>query len=79
MISQQLIGLFAPAGTPKPIIDRVADANHTLLASSDYQKMLIDTGFEPDADSSPEKFRRRIEAEIAKWSPLVQALGIRID
>jgi tripartite-type tricarboxylate transporter receptor subunit TctC len=79
MVSQQLIGLFAPAGTPTPIIDRVADANHTLLADADYQKMLIETGFEPDADSSPEKLRRRIEAEIAKWTPVVQALGIRID
>jgi tripartite-type tricarboxylate transporter receptor subunit TctC len=41
--------------------------------------MLVETGFEPDADSSPDIFRRRIEAEIAKWTPIVQALGIKID
>lgn len=79
MVSQQLIGLFAPAGTAKAIIDQVAEANHALLAVSDYQKMLVETGFEPDVDSSPEIFRRRIEAEIAKWTPIVRELGIKID
>ncbi len=41
--------------------------------------MLVETGFEPDADSSPDIFRRRIEAEIAQWTPVVQKLGIKID
>jgi hypothetical protein len=41
--------------------------------------MLVETGFEPDADSSPEIFRQRIETEIAMWTPIVQELGIRID
>ena len=79
MVSQQLIGLFAPAGTAKAIIGQIAEANHALLAGTDYQKMLVETGFEPDVDSSPEMFRRRIEAEIAKWTPIVQELGIKID
>jgi tripartite-type tricarboxylate transporter receptor subunit TctC len=79
MISQQLIGLFAPAGTAKAVIGQIAQANHALLAEADYQKMLIETGFEPDVDSSPETFRHRIETEIAKWTPIVQELGIKID
>ena len=79
MISQQLIGLFAPAGTATAIIGQIAQANHALLAEVDYQKMLIETGFEPDVDSSPDIFRHRIEAEIAKWTPIVQGLGIKID
>jgi tripartite-type tricarboxylate transporter receptor subunit TctC len=79
MVSQQLIGLFAPAGTAKTIINQIAAANHALLANPDYQSMLVETGFEPDVDSSPDIFRHRIEAEIAKWTPVVQALGIKID
>jgi tripartite-type tricarboxylate transporter receptor subunit TctC len=71
--------LFAPVGTAAAIIDQIARANHALLAESDYQKMLVETGFEPDVNSSPEIFRRRIEAEIAKWTPIVRALGIKID
>jgi tripartite-type tricarboxylate transporter receptor subunit TctC len=79
MVSQQLIGLFAPAGTPAEIIDQIAKANHAALAELSYQRMLVETGFEPDIDSSPKKFRRLIEDEIAKWTPIVTSLGIKID
>jgi tripartite-type tricarboxylate transporter receptor subunit TctC len=79
MVSQQLIGLFVPAGTPVAIIERIAQANHAALAEPAYQKMLIETGFEPDVDSTPQMLRRRIEAEIAKWTPIVQSIGIKID
>jgi tripartite-type tricarboxylate transporter receptor subunit TctC len=79
MVSQQLIGLFAPTGTTKAIIKQVAEANHALLAESEYQKMLVETGFEPDVDSSPDIFRHRIEAEIAMWTPIVRELGLKID
>ena len=79
MVSQQLIGLFAPAGTSRAIIDQVAKANHDALADPGYQAMLVESGFEPDADSSPEKFGKRIADEIAKWTPIVTKLGIKID
>jgi tripartite-type tricarboxylate transporter receptor subunit TctC len=79
MVSQQLIGLFAPAGTSKAIIDQIAQATHTALAERSYQQMLVETGFEPDINSSPENFRRRIEDEIARWTPVVRAIGIKID
>jgi len=79
MISQQLIGLFAPAGTSSAIIEQIAHANHAALAEPGYQRFLVETGFEPDVDSSPQSFRRRIEDEIAKWTPIVTAIGIKID
>jgi len=79
MVSQQLIGLFAPARTPGKIIAQIAEANHAALAEPGYQRMLVETGFEPDVDSSPSKFRRLIEDEIAKWRPIVTSLGIKID
>jgi tripartite-type tricarboxylate transporter receptor subunit TctC len=79
MVSEQLIGLFAPAGTSRAIIDQVAKANHDALAEPGYQALLVESGFEPDADSSPEKFGKRIEDEIAKWTPIVTKLGIKID
>ena len=79
MVSQQLIGLFAPAGTPKAIIDQIASATRTALAEKAYQQFLIEAGFEPDIDSTPEKFRRVIEDDIAKWTPVVKAIGVRLD
>ena len=79
MISQQSIGLFAPAGTPRAIIEQIARASRTALAEPTYQQMLIEAGFEPDVDSDSEKFRRLIEEDIARWAPLVKAIGLRID
>jgi tripartite-type tricarboxylate transporter receptor subunit TctC len=79
MVSQQSIGLFAPAGISSVIVDQIAQANHAALAEPGYQEFLIKSGFEPDPDSSPTKFRHLIEAEIAKWRPIVTAIGVQID
>ena len=79
MISQQLIGLFAPSGTPKEIIEQIAQTTRTATAEAVYRQMLIESGFEPDVDSTPEKFRRVIEEDIARWSPLVKAIGLKLD
>ena len=42
-------------------------------------RMLIDAGIEPTLDSDPEKFRRSLAADVALWTPVVKALGIKID
>jgi tripartite-type tricarboxylate transporter receptor subunit TctC len=79
MVSQQSIGLFAPAGTAKAIIEQISQASRSAIADRTYQQMLIESGFEPDVDSTPEKFRRFIEDDIARWAPLVKAIGLRLD
>jgi tripartite-type tricarboxylate transporter receptor subunit TctC len=79
MISQQSIGLFAPAGTPKVIIEQISQATRTALADATYRQTLIEAGFEPDVGSSPDKFRRFIEEDIARWSPVVKAIGLKLD
>src|SRR5215813_8723769 len=79
MISEQSIGLLAPAGTPGEIIKQIFQASRSVLAEQSFQQMLIESGFEPDRDSNPQAFRRLIEADIARWAPLVAAIGLRID
>jgi tripartite-type tricarboxylate transporter receptor subunit TctC len=73
------IGLLAPAGTPIGIIEQVAQASRTAVAEPAYQQILIDAGIEPTLDSSPDKFRRSLAADIALWTPVVKALGLKID
>jgi tripartite-type tricarboxylate transporter receptor subunit TctC len=73
------LGLLAPAATPAPIIEQIAQATRTALAEQSYQQTLIDAGFEPTLDSSPEKFRRSLAADVALWTPVVKALGLKID
>jgi tripartite-type tricarboxylate transporter receptor subunit TctC len=73
------LGLLAPAGTPAPVIEQIAQATRNALAEPAYEQMLIETGFEPILDSSPEKFRRSLAADVALWTPVVKALGLKID
>ena len=79
LVTPNFIGIFAPAGTPKPIIDQVAQANRALLSDPDYQQLLISGTFEPQAGLDPEAYRRYVESEIARWSPIVGTLGLKID
>ena len=73
------IGVLAPAGTPVEITEQIAKATRTAVAEPTYQKMLIDAGMESTLDSNPEKFRRTLAADIALWTPVVKALGLKID
>jgi len=73
------IGPVAPAGTPATIIEQIAQAVRTALADPAYRQRLIDSGFEASADTTPEKFRRRLEADVRFWTPLVESLALKID
>ena len=79
MISQQSIGLFAPAKTPRAIIEQISQASRKALADQTYQQLLIESGFEPSVDSTPETFRRLIEEDIARWTPVVKTIGLKFD
>jgi tripartite-type tricarboxylate transporter receptor subunit TctC len=73
------IGLLAPAGTSPTIIEEIAQATRTVVAEPAWQQMLIDAGIEPIVDSNPELFRRSLAADVALWSPVVKALGVKIE
>lgn len=77
--NQSSYGLLAPAGTPKPIIDKVAQATRTLLSTKEYQQLMLDIGFEATPESDPEDFRRVLAADVALWSPVVKSLGLKIE
>ena len=69
------IGLLAPAGTPTGIIDQIAQATRTIVAEPAFRQMLIEAGIEPTLNSSPEKFRQSLAADIALWAPVVKSLA----
>ena len=52
LVTPNFIGVFAPAGTPKPIKDQVAQANVTLLKDPDHQRLLVSGTFEPHTGGS---------------------------
>jgi tripartite-type tricarboxylate transporter receptor subunit TctC len=73
------IGLLAPAGTPSGIIEQIAQATRSIVAEPAFKQMLIDAGIEPTLNSSPEKFRQSLAADVALWAPVVKTLGLKID
>jgi tripartite-type tricarboxylate transporter receptor subunit TctC len=79
MIGLLFLGLFAPAATPKPIVDRIAEATHAAITEPDFQKVLMASGLEPVPDSNSEKAKRFMEEEIARWGPVVKAAGFKVE
>jgi tripartite-type tricarboxylate transporter receptor subunit TctC len=79
LVTPNFIGLYAPAGTPKPIIEQIAQANRALLSDRSYRDLLVSGTFEPQPDLSGEAYRRYVEGEIARWRPVVQAIDLKID
>ncbi|MFL5040868.1 MAG: Bug family tripartite tricarboxylate transporter substrate binding protein [Xanthobacteraceae bacterium] len=79
MIGLLFLGLFAPAGTPKPVVDRIAEATAKAMADPEFQKVLVASGLEAIADSNSEKAKAFIDAEIARWGPVVKAAGFKVE
>ena len=79
LVTQQVLGLFAPAGTPKPIVDDIDDANHDAMADGAYRQSLADAAVIPVPDWTTKKFDEFRDAEINRWTPLVKAIGVRLD
>jgi tripartite-type tricarboxylate transporter receptor subunit TctC len=71
-------GIVAPAGTPQPIVDKVHDAIAELLNSDTTKKFLDNEGAAPVHMSSAE-FGKFVEAEIAKWGPVVKKAGMKAE
>ncbi len=79
LVAQQVLGIFAPAATPNEILAKIADANHAAMMDTAYQKSLIDQAVIPVTDWTPERFNQFMAEDVARWSPLVKAIGVRLD
>jgi tripartite-type tricarboxylate transporter receptor subunit TctC len=79
LVAPNFIGVYAPAGTPKPIIEQVARANLALLDQPDYRQLLVSGTFEPQPGLGPEAYRRYVEGELARWAPIVRSTGLKLD
>ena len=79
MISQNFIGLFAPARTPPAIIAQVTQATQTVMADEPFRRSLAASGFEPELASTPDKTRRFVDDEIVRWTPVIKGLGLKLD
>ena len=72
-------GILAPAGTPKPIVNRLHDAIVQILKSPQAAERYANVGAEIRHSATPEEFAGFVRAEIAKWTKVIKAAGIRAD
>jgi len=71
-------GLFAPAGTPRPVVDRLAGEVKRILELPEVVSSLTAVGAEPAA-MPPDAFAAFTRTERAKWKEVVRVSGTRID
>jgi len=76
--SELLIGFVAPAGTPKPIIDRLHSEVVRIVALPDVKQKLDTLGFTPVA-STPEAYAAQIRSDLETWGKVVQDLGMKVE
>ena len=71
-------GVLAPARAPRNVIARVHGAIVRIMQQPELKSRILQQGVDIVA-SSPEEFEKFIIAEVAKWSRVVQAAGVRAD
>jgi tripartite-type tricarboxylate transporter receptor subunit TctC len=71
-------GFMVPAGTPRPIVERLNAALVQIIGMPDVQKAMLDVGLTP-ATSTPEAYAARIRADVDKFTRIITASGIKID
>ena len=71
-------GVVAPAGTPKPIIDRLNAELRKLAGNDEVKKRIAAEGGDP-LTSTPEEYARDIDSEETKWSTLIRKLNLKVD
>jgi tripartite-type tricarboxylate transporter receptor subunit TctC len=71
-------GLFAPKGTPKPVVDKLAGEVRRILALPDVRERFAGLGAEP-VGSTPAEFAQHVQREIDKWAKVVKQSGAKAD
>jgi tripartite-type tricarboxylate transporter receptor subunit TctC len=69
-------GICAPAGVPKPIIDKLHDGLVKVLAMPDVKEAVAKQGSPAVSSKTPEDFRRFIKSEMDKFHPVIKAAGL---
>jgi len=71
-------GVYAPARTPRPVIDRLSSAIVKALRAPELRQKFIDIGLEPTG-TTPEELAAIMADDTARWSPIIKASGLAAD
>jgi tripartite-type tricarboxylate transporter receptor subunit TctC len=74
-VSQTFFGIFAPAATPKDVLEKIDAATQAMWRDAPFQEKLMESGFEPLLGYGPAKSDLYLKQEFARWNPVVQSVG----
>lgn len=78
MVSAVFFGVVAPAGVPRPIVDRLNGMVRQILKEPEVEKRFADLGYFTTG-STPEAYREKLVFETERWSKVVKDNGIKIE
>jgi len=76
MIAQNVFGVFAPAGTPRAILDHINELTQAALGEPEFQQRLRASGFAPISGLGPGQSRTLMRDEFLRWEQVIRAAGI---
>jgi tripartite-type tricarboxylate transporter receptor subunit TctC len=79
LVTSSWQGVLVPAGTPRPIIDKLRAAIAKVLADPEIQARMRRSGVIAVTSQSPEDFKTYMDAETAKWTKVIEDSGVRAD
>jgi tripartite-type tricarboxylate transporter receptor subunit TctC len=71
-------GLLAPAGTPRPIVERLNAELRTLAAAPEVEQRIHNEGGDP-LTSTPDEYAADIDREATKWGALIKRLNLKVE
>jgi tripartite-type tricarboxylate transporter receptor subunit TctC len=71
--------VMVPTGTPNAIVAQLNKAMNRVLSKPEVLSRLIELGFEPVNNSTPESTKKFVEDEMEHWSRLIKRLGLTAD
>ncbi|SMO64230.1 tripartite tricarboxylate transporter substrate-binding protein [Paracoccus laeviglucosivorans] len=74
-------GIYTPKGTPAEVNERLSKSLQTALADEGVAKAMADLGTAPSSaeDAMPAALKAKLESEIARWKPVIEAAGVYAD
>jgi tripartite-type tricarboxylate transporter receptor subunit TctC len=72
------VGAYAPAGTPRPVIDRLQRELKAVVSQPEVREKMVAQGQTPVANT-PEEFTASVRADLPKWDALIRASGAKIE
>lgn len=72
-------GLFAPAGTPRNVVERWSSLTRQLLSQRDFAERIEALGGQLAKPNTPEEFAAFVQSDMGRWAKIIKAANIRVD